>query len=361
MKRRRETPMATRLSPGTRGCGCPTASSRRRSPAPRAACGDWASVPATASGCGPPFAPNGCICRPLRPASAHPGQRQSRLPCPRPALRPRSLPRAAAVPARAGPPRQLRADSRRGAARRGPGAGIDRPARKRRVAAHAGRRRGVPGRARDPRGRGQYPVHLRHNRLAEGRASDPPQPGQRRTVHRPEAESHRARPHLHARAALPLFRLRDRGHGGADIGRHAGSPLGAIRPARHARSRAGGALHGALRRAHHVHRGVRASALRRVRSELVAHRRHGRLPLPHRPDEARGERDVLPRGDHLLRPDGELAGDRDVGHRRQPRNPRDHRGPPAARHRDQARRSRNGRDRAGGRTGRTLRAAASPS
>ena len=42
------------------------------------------------------------------------------------------------------------------------------------------------------------------------------------------------------------------------------------------------ALHGAARRADHVHRGARASALRGVRSVLAAHRHHGGLALSDR-------------------------------------------------------------------------------
>ena len=66
---------------------------------------------------------------------------------------------------------------------------------------------------------------------------------------------------------------------------------------------AGRKMHRPARRAHHVHRRARPPALQGVRPVDPAHRHHGRLAMPHRGHEARGQRNAPERNHHRLRHD----------------------------------------------------------
>ena len=65
----------------------------------------------------------------------------------------------------------------------------------------------------------------------------------------------------------------------ACFGRDHGLPERGVRPAGGAARGRGGALHGALRRAHHVHRRARPSRVRALRPLLAPHRHHGGLAV----------------------------------------------------------------------------------
>ena len=103
------------------------------------------------------------------------------------------------------------------------------------------------------------------------------------------AEAHRARPAVHPRAALSLLRHGDGQSRLPDARRDHGLSRRGVRSAGDAAGRRRGALHGALRRADHVHRRARPSGVRQVRPQEPAHRHHGRLALPDRGDEAGAE------------------------------------------------------------------------
>ena len=78
-----------------------------------------------------------------------------------------------------------------------------------------------------------------------------------------------------------------------------------------------GARDRALRRAHDVHRRTRPPDVRDVRSDLAAHRHHGRLAVPDRDDAAGHRPHARHRDHHRLRPHGGLAGlHADLGRRR---------------------------------------------
>ncbi len=84
------------------------------------------------------------------------------------------------------------------------------------------------------------------------------------------------------------------------------------------------ALHGALRRAHDVHRHVGARRLSAARSVVAADRDHGRQPVSDRDDEARHAGNGRPRNHDRLRPDGSVAADHADAHRRSDRAARRH-------------------------------------
>jgi fatty-acyl-CoA synthase len=65
-----------------------------------------------------------------------------------------------------------------------------------------------------------------------------------------------------------------------------------------------GTLHGAARRANHVHRRIGTPTIRRVRFVVAANRYHGWIALSDRCDATRGGRDAHAGSDHLLRHDG---------------------------------------------------------
>ena len=82
-----------------------------------------------------------------------------------------------------------------------------------------------------------------------------------------------------------------------------------------------------------------ASAFRRVRPVVAAHRHHGRLTVPGRGDEAGDVGDAHGRGDHLLRHDRDLAGVHADRCRRHHRAARRHGRACASARRDPGRRS----------------------
>ena len=123
------------------------------------------------------------------------------------------------------------------------------------------RRAGAPGRARRAaavRRPDQHPVHQRHHRPAQGRHAHPPQHPQQRLLHRRGACG--SSPSDRLCIPVPLYHcfgmvlgnLACLTHGSAMVYPGEGfDPLATLR------DRRGGALHGALRRAHHVHRRAR--------------------------------------------------------------------------------------------------------
>ena len=104
------------------------------------------------------------------------------------------------------------------------------------------------------------------------------------------AEAHRERSALHPGAALSLLRHGDGQSRLPDARRDHGLSRRGVRSAGDAAGRRRGALHGALRRADHVHRPARPSRVRQVRPQEPAHRHHGGLAVPDRGDEAGAER-----------------------------------------------------------------------
>ena len=120
--------------------------------------------------------------------------------------------------------------------------------------------------------RHQHAVHVRHDRQSQRRDALAPQhPAQRVLCRRvPAARSHR--PHLSARSAVPLFRLRAGNallHGSR---RSDGVPCRGLSARCNARRHREGAVHRRLRRAHHVHRPVGARRLSEARPVVAAHR-----------------------------------------------------------------------------------------
>ena len=87
-------------------------------------------------------------------------------------------------------------------------------------------------------------------------------------------------------AALSLLRHGDGQSRLPDARRDHGLSGRGVRSAGDAAGGRRGALHGALRRADHVHRPARPSAVRQVRPQEPAHRHHGGLALSDRGDEA---------------------------------------------------------------------------
>ena len=173
----------------------------------------------------------------------------------------------------------------------------------------------------------QHPVHQRHHGLPQGGDAQPPQHPEQRLLQRRHAGAQRARPGLHPGAALPLLR---HGHGQPDVGRiwcHNGLPERGLRSAGGATRSRGGALYGALRRAHHVHRRARPSGVRALRSLLAPHRHDGGLALPDRGHAPGDRRDAHGRGDYCLRHDRDQPGELPVGDRRSDRAPGLHRRP----------------------------------
>ena len=137
------------------------------------------------------------------------------------------------------------------------------------------------------RRRRQHPVHQRHHRLAQGRHADAPQHPQQRLFRRPRDAPDRAGPHLHSGAALSLLRHGDgQSRGGDATARRWSIPARASIRWRRCRPSSAGELHGALRRADHVHRRARPSRISQLRSVVAAHRHHGRRALPDRGDAA---------------------------------------------------------------------------
>src|SRR5206468_3114014 len=84
-------------------------------------------------------------------------------------------------------------------------------------------------------------------------------------------------------------------------------PLPRLRAGRRAGGGAARAVHVAVRGPDHVHRRTGPARLRQLRPVDAADRDHGRLAVPGRGDEARGQRDAHGRGDHLLWDDRDLA------------------------------------------------------
>ena len=131
---------------------------------------------------------------------------------------------------------------------------------------------------------------------------------------------------------VPLYHCFGMVMGQPDVGRvrrDHGLPERCLRPAGGSARGRGGALHGALRRAHHVHRRARPSGVRALRSLLAPHRHDGGLALPHRGHAPRDRRDAHGRGDHRLRHDRDQPGELPVGDRRPHRAPGLHRRPRA--------------------------------
>ena len=130
----------------------------------------------------------------------------------------------------------------------------------------------------------QHPVHQRHHRLPKGRDAHPPQHPQQRLLHRRGAcgsptEDRVCIPvPLYHCFGMVLGNLACITHGAAMV-----YPGGGLRPAGDARSRRGGALHRALRRADHVHRRARPSASSRASTS----RRCAPASWPARPARSR--------------------------------------------------------------------------
>ena len=121
----------------------------------------------------------------------------------------------------------------------------------------------------------------------------------------------------HPGAVLPLLR-----HGAGQPGLHHArrrhrDPGARLRARGDAARGPAGAVHVAVRGADDVHRRAGPARLRQLRPVVAAHRHHGRLAVPGRGDEARGQRDAHGRGHDRLRDDRDLPGVRaDQGRRR---------------------------------------------
>ncbi len=153
----------------------------------------------------------------------------------------------------------------------------------------------------------QHPVHLRHDGLPERGDAVASQHPEQRVSRGRDAQLHGARSRLHPGAVLPLLRHGDgqprlhyswRLHGRSGRG---------VRPARDPGNDRRRALHVAVRRADDVHRRARAPALRRVRSDVAAHRHHGGRALSRRSDEAGPVAHAHAGSHHRLRHDRDLA------------------------------------------------------
>ncbi len=156
---------------------------------------------------------------------------------------------------------RLPRDGRRGARGVSGAAGRDLPRRP--GVGRAAVRRRRPRGAGGPAGRAllrrpdQHPVHQRHDRLPQGRDAVAPQHPEQRVLRRAAVRLHRGGPDLHPGALLPLLRHGDGQPRGHLARRGHGDPGAGLRPGRDAARRRRGALHVALRRAHHVHRRAR--------------------------------------------------------------------------------------------------------
>ena len=138
----------------------------------------------------------------------------------------------------------------------------------------------------------QHPVHERHDGLAERRDAHASQHRQQRLLRGAAPAVYRARPLVHSRAALSLFR---HGHGCARLhDARCGDDLagGRLRPACGPAGRRSRALHGAVWRTDDVHRRAGSPGIRCLRPEFVAHRHNGWRTLPGRDHEARGRADA---------------------------------------------------------------------
>ncbi len=153
----------------------------------------------------------------------------------------------------------------------------------------------------------QHSIHQRHHGHAEGRGAHAFQHRQQRLLRRRRHAAHGRRPRLHPGAAVSLLRHGARGAGGHDAWRGQRVPRRRLRAAGGAPDRCQRAVHRAARRAHDVHRGAGASALRRIRPVIAAHRHHGRIAVSDRGDAPGGRRDAHAGGDDLLRHDGDQS------------------------------------------------------
>ena len=142
-----------------------------------------------------------------------------------------------------------------------------------------------------------------------------------------------------AGSLLPL--LRD-GHGQPGLHlarRHHRHPGPVVRPRGHPGRRRRRAVHVPVRGADDVHRRAGGRWFRRLRPDVAADRRDGRVAVPGRGHETGHYRDAHGRSGDLLRDDGDLAGlDPDPGRRRH-RTAHHHRGPGHAARRGQGDRS----------------------
>ena len=203
----------------------------------------------------------------------------------------------------------------------------------------------------------QHPVHQRHDRLAEGRHAHPPQHPQQRLFHRRGDAPHATQDRicipvpLYHCFGMVLGNLACVTHGVGDglSRREASIRWPCSRPSQAERCTG---LYGVptmfIAELDHPR-------LQRVRSELAAHRHHGRLALSDRGHEARRQRDAHARGHHLLRHDRDQPGQLPELGRRSDRAPRRHRRSHPSPCRGQDRR-RRGPYRAARRAGRTLHA-----
>ena len=129
----------------------------------------------------------------------------------------------------------------------------------------------------------QHPVHQRHHGRAQGRHAHPPQHPQQRLLRRRGANARRPRTGSASRSRSTTASAWCWATSPASpTARAMVYPGGGFDPLAVAADRAGGALHGPLRRADHVHRRARPPRVRRVRPLLPAHRHHGGLALPDR-------------------------------------------------------------------------------